>query len=235
MSPSPSPLLTPPAARRHASPPPPPRPADAAGCALHAWPADLQSRRDSHRAPPKAACEPQDRPSNQIKSNQIVPPPHNPPVPAPVPPPRTSPLYPLPYPPPTSEVRGVEGGGGATSCRIGCGHEGLRDGRVVDAPEQGTRMHHHSTESDTTNAPKMRARHAGKSYKCATRLVVIDTRHYYAVWVWCYFGYGPVQTLCTTRNTPPIAVLLSIFFPKHHGQALPNSEGEAADVREIIG
>ena len=49
-------------------PPPPPRPADAAGCAPHAWPADMQSRRDSHRAPP------QDR----IKSDQPPPPSHPP-------------------------------------------------------------------------------------------------------------------------------------------------------------
>ena len=50
-------------------PPPPPQPAAAAGGAQDAWPADMQSRRDSHRAPPG-------RPVSlkiglQIKSNQI--------------------------------------------------------------------------------------------------------------------------------------------------------------------
>ena len=67
----PPPLLTQPAARRLACPT---QPADAARCAPHAWSADMQSRRDSHRAPPKRPVSlkigPQIK-SNQIKSNQI--------------------------------------------------------------------------------------------------------------------------------------------------------------------
>ena len=57
--------------------PPPPRPADAAGCALHAWQADMQSRRDSHRAPPRRPVSLKIGP--QIKSNQ---PPHTAPQPS---------------------------------------------------------------------------------------------------------------------------------------------------------
>ena len=85
-------------AHTHAPPPPcpghggaacPPGPRAQTGRAWHAWPADMQSRRDSHRAPPQAACEPQGRPSNQIKSN----PPANPPPPPPT-------LQPTPPPPP---------------------------------------------------------------------------------------------------------------------------------------
>ena len=43
----------------------------------------------SHRAPPEAACEPQDGPSNQMKSNAIPPTPPYPPPPTPP----TSPPY----------------------------------------------------------------------------------------------------------------------------------------------
>ena len=63
--PSLPPCLTRPAARRQACPP---GPADAAGCAQHAWPADMQSRRDSHRAPPRRPVSLKIGP--QIKSNQ---------------------------------------------------------------------------------------------------------------------------------------------------------------------
>ena len=46
----------------------------------------------------------------------------------------------------------------------------------------------------------MRARHAcksyaGKSYKCTTRLIVINTRHCYAVWVWSCTNAG-----CADQN-----------------------------------
>ena len=95
---SPLPLLAQPAARRQACPPPPPpRPTDAIGCARHAWPADMQSRRDSHRAPPRWPVSLTIGP--QIKSNQIKSPPYTP--------------YPPPYPHPY-----LRGTGGATSCRI---------------------------------------------------------------------------------------------------------------------
>ena len=87
----PSPLLAQPAARRQACPP---WPADAAGCALHAWPADMQSRRDSHRAPPGRPVSLKIGP--QIKSNQIPPPP--PPRPSSRPPPNCPPP---PSPPPS--------------------------------------------------------------------------------------------------------------------------------------
>ena len=54
----------------------PPRPADAAGSALHAWPADMQSRRDSHRAPPRRPVSLKIGP--QIKSNPYPPHPYPP-------------------------------------------------------------------------------------------------------------------------------------------------------------
>ena len=85
-----TPLPAQPAARRRACPPP--QPAAAAGGAQHAWPADMQSRRDSHRAPPG-------RPVSlkiglQIKSNQIK-------SPHPTLPTTHPPLSPLPEPPPS--------------------------------------------------------------------------------------------------------------------------------------
>ena len=106
-------LRTPPpsTARRQACPPP--RPADAAVCAQHAWPADMQSHRDSHRAPPRRPVSLKIGP--QIKSNQInspkLPPLPSPPLP-PLPPPphlRNCPPYPPPpsprcLPPLTSET-----------------------------------------------------------------------------------------------------------------------------------
>ena len=58
-----------PAARRQACPH---RPTGAAGSALHAWPSDMQSCRDSHRAPPRRPVILKIGP--QIKSNQILPP-----------------------------------------------------------------------------------------------------------------------------------------------------------------
>ena len=62
----------------------PPRSAGAAGSALHAWPADMQSRRDSHRAPPRRPMSlkigPQIK-SNQIESNQLSTLPDRPPPP----------------------------------------------------------------------------------------------------------------------------------------------------------
>ena len=90
---SPHPLPAQLAARRQACPPPPPtpQPAAAAGCAPHAWPADMQSSRDSHRARPRRLVSLKISP--QIKSNQIKsqPLPHrsspNPPSNAPPPPP----------------------------------------------------------------------------------------------------------------------------------------------------
>ena len=75
---SPLPLLAQPAARRQACPP---WPADAAGCAPHARPADMQSRRDSHRAPPGRPVSLKIGP--QIKSN-----PYPYPYPSPAPNPR---------------------------------------------------------------------------------------------------------------------------------------------------
>ena len=79
-------------------PPTPPQPAAAAGGAQHAWPADMQSRRDSHQASPG-------RPVSlkiglQIKSNQI---PYSPLSPPPTPTPYLPPLTP-PYPPPTPPI-----------------------------------------------------------------------------------------------------------------------------------
>ena len=51
-SPPPHPLPRPTRGTAASLPPPPPQPAAAAGGAQHAWPADMQSRPDSHRAPP---------------------------------------------------------------------------------------------------------------------------------------------------------------------------------------
>ena len=50
--------------------PPPPGPWTRTGCAPHAWPADMQSRQDSHRAPPRRPVSLKIGP--QIKSNQIA-------------------------------------------------------------------------------------------------------------------------------------------------------------------
>ena len=61
----PPPLLTQPVAQRQACPP-----ARGRGCALHAWPADMQSHRDSHQAPPKRPVSLKVGP--QITSNQIL-------------------------------------------------------------------------------------------------------------------------------------------------------------------
>ena len=52
-----------------ACPPPPPGPRAWTGSASHAWPADMQSGRDSHRAPPRRPVSLKIGP--QIKSNQI--------------------------------------------------------------------------------------------------------------------------------------------------------------------
>ena len=46
----------------------------------------------------------------------------------------------------------------------------------------------------------MQASH--KSYKCTTRLIVIDTRHYCAVWVWCCTNF--VHSARIARNIPPL-------------------------------
>ena len=54
----------------------------------------------------------------------------------------------------------------------------------------------------------MRARHAGKSYKWTTRLIVDDTRHCYVVWVWSYTNfvhsaqYAPLSSPCVEVNAP---------------------------------
>ena len=124
---SPSPLPPPHPTRGTATglpPPPPPRPAVAARCALHAWPADMQSRRDSHRAPPRRPVSlrigPQIK-SNQIKSNQIKshmdPPPNRPSQP---PPPHLPSLNPpLQSPPPPLGAFGplLLGGGSRIKAR----------------------------------------------------------------------------------------------------------------------
>ena len=85
----PPPLLTQPEAWRQSFPPQGPQ--TQTGSALHAWPADMQSHRDSHKAPPR-------RPVSlkiALRSNQIKSPltPHTPPLPFP----HTSPPYLPPY------------------------------------------------------------------------------------------------------------------------------------------
>ena len=75
----PSPPLLPSRGTPRGLPPPPPGPRTRTGCAWHAWPANMQSRQGSHRAPPRRPLSLKIGP--QIKSNHI--PPRNPPLPIP--------------------------------------------------------------------------------------------------------------------------------------------------------
>ena len=48
----------------------------------------------------------------------------------------------------------------------------------------------------------MRARHASKSYKCTTRLIIIDTRHYYAVCIWSCTSFVHSAQYAPLRTAP---------------------------------